>query len=129
LPVKTQRRAADDHIDENDAALCVLDARIADRTVPTDEAIALIGARRDLVDQRELQFDRAHERHLEALRFWSMVGFATAAVTIGTLFVFTDHAMAGFFLLGIGFYRLAPDFIKSVSDRMLGKPKDKANAE
>ncbi len=88
-----------------------------------NEALALLIVRERLVTQSESQEDRRHVRSLEQKKFYAKVALSFTAFAGGAGLVVGGFALPGFVCIGAGLYAIAPSFIDSVTDRVLGRKK------
>lgn len=98
-----------------------IDHRISDSDTSIRDAMMLTQIRRELIQQDEHRLDRYHMRTTEKRQFWSKLVFSGSAVLTGIGFVGLGHPIEGFAVMGIGFHWLAPDFVKSIYDRILSR--------
>lgn len=100
--------------------LARLDERIADPNTQIQDALILTRIRGELIRQDELRLDRDHARRSETRQFWGKLGFSVGAVGTGIGLIAMGFRLEGFLAMGIGFHWLAPDFVRSLYDRILG---------
>lgn len=101
--------------------LDLIGSRIADPKTSVQDAIILTQICGELVRQEEDRKDREHARVLEKRQFFGKMAFSAGAVCAGLGLIGTGMHLEGFAIMGIGFHWLAPDFVKSIYDRILGK--------
>jgi hypothetical protein len=107
-----------------------IDARIADPSTPLADAIALTQIRHELTRQDEFRSERKHLRDVENRNFWGKIVFSAGAVAVGLGLIAVGHP-EGFVIVGTGVYWLAPDFVRSMYERMIpgGNGGEKSDAE
>ena len=99
----------------------VLSQRIADPQTSPHEAVLFTLIRRELIEQDQAILDREHARAGEIRSFWARLAFSGAAVAAGGALIGSGLPLEGFVILGIGLHWLAPDFVKTIYDRILGR--------
>jgi hypothetical protein len=111
-----------------ESAVAHIDARIGDQATPIQEAVVLVKIRGEILRQDEFRKDREDARRAKGRSFWGKLAFSVVAVGTGAALISTGLTLEGFVILGVGFHWLAPDFVRSVYDRVLGG-KDGNDAE
>jgi hypothetical protein len=107
--------------------LNALSQRISDEATPIPDALVLTRIRREIIEQDEFQLDQHHVRRSEIRQFYGKMAFSAGGVLAGLGLIFTGHVPEGFVVMGVGFHWLAPDFVSSVWNRVLGK-RDKGDS-
>ena len=95
--------------------------RIAAPETSIRDAVMLTRIRDELIRQEEYGKDREHLRTAEKRQFWCKLVFSGGAVCTGAGLMATGHPLEGFAVMGIGFHWLAPDFVKSIYERLLSR--------
>ena len=98
----------------------VISQRIADPKTSPHEVVFLTRIRRELIEQDQYILDREHVRASENRQFWAKLSFSGVAVATGAGLIAAGLSLEGFVIIGIGLHWLAPDFVKSVYNRVLG---------
>lgn len=101
--------------------LDALSQRISSEATPIPDALVLTRIRREMIEQDEFQLDQHHVRRSEIRQFYGKMAFSSGGVLAGLGLIFTGHVPEGFVVMGVGFHWLAPDFVSSVWNRVLGK--------
>lgn len=81
--------------------------------------------RGELMRQDEEARDRQHRRWLQRARFFGNLGLSLTGIGAGVGLIVSNHPVPGFFALGAGLARLAPEFTKMFLDKLPGGPDEK----
>lgn len=103
---------SDISFDEN-ITLVKIEERLIKATSP--EEIALwMQVREEIIRQNELVKDCKHQRSLEMIQIIRKTSLSGIAITIGIVFVGIGLRIPGLLILGVAFYELASNPIKTV---------------
>lgn len=93
--------------------LAKIEERLVKATSP--EEIALwMQIREEIIRQKELVEDNKHQRSIEMIQVIRQTSVSGIAITIGIVFVSSGLRIPGLLILGVAFYELASNYIKTV---------------